>query len=137
MEKITVSLESQGANPKAHKGPSPVNIYQKFLNHERLNHCEERHLIGLAHQGCQQSRDRRILSNMRLVGWICSKYETETVSTEDLMGDGVEGLIGAIDGFDLTLGTRLSTYASIGIHTAVGRSSVLQATLQHPENILS
>ena len=89
----------------------------------------------MAHQGCQQSRDRLILLNMRLVGWICSKYQTETVSAEDLIGDGVEGLIGAIDGFDLTLGTRLSTFATIGIHTAVGRSPLLQSTIRMPENI--
>ena len=110
--------------------------YNKLLTHELLSRSEERHLIEMAHQGCQQSRERLILLNMRLVGWICSKYQTETVSAEDLIGDGVDGLIEAIDGFNLTLGTRLSTFATIGIHTAVGRSPLLQATIQHPENIL-
>ncbi|MDE0427028.1 MAG: sigma-70 family RNA polymerase sigma factor [Candidatus Poribacteria bacterium] len=113
-----------------------MDRYSELLTHELLSPSEERHLLTMAHKGCQQSRERLILLNMRLVGWICSKYETETVSAEALMGDGVEGLIKAIDGFDLTLGTRLSTYATIGIHTAVGRSPVLQATIQHPENIL-
>lgn len=112
-----------------------MDCYNELLTHELLSLSEERHLLTMAHKGCQQSRERLILLNMRLVGWICSKYETETVSADDLMGNGVEGLIGAIDGFNLTLGTRLSTYATIGIHTAVGRSPVLQATIQHPENI--
>ena len=112
-----------------------MDRYNELLTHELLSASEERHLLTMVHNGCQQSRERLILLNMRLVGWICSKYETETVSAEDLIGDGVEGLIEAIDGFDLKLGTRLSTYATIGIHTAVGRSPVLQATIQHPENI--
>ena len=112
-----------------------MHRYNELLTHELLSPSEERHLLTMAHQGCQQSRDRLILLNMRLVGWICSKYQTETVSAEDLIGDGVEGLIGAIDGFDLTLGTRLSTFATIGIHTAVGRSPLLQSTIRMPENI--
>lgn len=110
-------------------------FYQKLLNHELLSPSEEHDLIDEAHRGCMQSRERLILLNMRLVHWVCSKYATETVSAEDLIGDGVQGLIRAIEGFDLSLGTRLSTYATLVIHHAVGRSPLLQTTVHLPENI--
>lgn len=112
-----------------------MTIYQKLLNHQLLSPSEEQHLIGMAHQGCMQSRERLILLNMRLVHSVCRKYETEYVSAENLIGDGVEGLIKAIDGFDPTLGTRLSTYATFSIHTTVGRSPLLQATIRLPNDI--
>lgn len=44
--------------------------YQKLLNHELLSASEERYLIGEAHQGCIQSREKLILLNMRLVHWV-------------------------------------------------------------------
>lgn len=109
--------------------------YQKILNHELLSLSEERHLIDKTHQGCMQSRERLILLNMRLVHSVCSKYATETVSAEDLVGDGVQGLIRAIEGFDLSIGTRLSTYATLEIHHSVGRSPLLQATIRLPANV--
>ena len=106
--------------------------YDKLLEHDILSVYEERYLIGQAQNGCEQSRERLILLNMRLVHSICLKYATETVSAQDLMGDGVPGLIRAIDKMDLTLGTRLSTYATFWIHATVGRSPLLQTTIRLP-----
>ena len=106
--------------------------YDKLLEHDILSVYEERYLIGQAQNGCEQSRERLILLNMRLVYSICLKYATETVSAQDLMGDGVPGLIRAIDKMDLTLGTRLSTYATFWIHATVGRSPLLQTTIRLP-----
>ena len=109
--------------------------YKDILNHKLLSSSEEQYLIGKAHNGCSQSRERLILLNMRLVHWVCSKYATETVSPEDLFGDGVQGLIRAVDRFDLTLGTRLSTYATLAIHHAVGRSALLDTTIRLPQRV--
>lgn len=103
------------------------------MNHELLSASEERHLIGKAHNGCEQSRDRLTLSNLRLVNSICSKYATETVPARDLIGDGLLGLMRAIDGMDLTFGTRLSTYATYWIDQAVKRSSLLETSIRLPE----
>ena len=107
--------------------------YDKLLKHELLSASEERHLIGKAHNGCEQSRERLILLNQRLVNSICLKYATETVTDNDLRGDGTLGLMKAIDKMDLTLGTRLSTYATYWIHQAVRRSSLLETTIRLPE----
>ena len=107
--------------------------YDQLLNHELLSASEERHLIGKAHNGCEQSRDRLTLSNLRLVNSICLKYATETVTADDLIGDGTLGLMRAIDRMDLTFGTRLSTYATYWIDQAVKRSSLLETTIRLPE----
>lgn len=108
-------------------------IYNKLLKHERLSAAEERQLIGKSHNGCEQSRERLILLNMRLVNSICSKYATETVRAEELISDGVEGLMKAIDRMDMTIGTRLSTYATYWIHQSVKRSPFLETIIRLPE----
>ena len=109
--------------------------YKDLLNHKLLSLSEEQYLISEAQIGCSQSRERLILFNMRLVHWVCSQYATETVSAQELIGDGVQGLMRAVDQFDLTLGTRLSTYATLAIHHAVGRSSLLDTTIRLPEHV--
>ena len=50
--------------------------------------------------------------NLRLVSHICKKYYSKAGDNDDLISIGTIGLIKAIDSFDYTKGTRLSTYAS-------------------------
>ena len=107
--------------------------YEKLLKHDLLSASEERQLIRKSQNGCEESRERLILLNLRLVNSICSKYATETVTAEELRSDGVEGLIKAIDKMDLTIGTRLSTYATYWIHACVKRSCFLETTIRLPE----
>ena len=107
--------------------------YDQLLKHELLSAFEERHLIVKAHNGCEQSRDRLTVSNLRLVNSICLKYATETVTAQDLIGDGTLGLMRAIDKMDLTFGTRLATYATYWIDQAVKRSDLLETTIRVPE----
>lgn len=109
-------------------------IYEKLLKHDLLSASEERQLIRQSHNGCEQSRERLILSNIRLVNSICSKYATDTVDAQGLSGDGTEGLIKAIDRMDLSIGTRLSTYATYWIHQSVRRSAFLETTMRLPDN---
>ncbi len=109
-------------------------IYEKLLKHDLLSASEERQLIRKSHNGCDQSRERLILSNIRLVNSICSKYATDAVNAKELSGDGTEGLIKAIDRMDLSMGTRLSTYATYWIHQAVRRSDFLETTMRLPDN---
>ena len=50
--------------------------------------------------------------NLRLVSHICKKYYSKAGDNDDLISIGTIGLIKAIDSFDYTKCTRLSTYAS-------------------------
>lgn len=77
-----------------------------------LNAKEERRYLELMAQGDKNARAVLIERNLRLVSHIVKKYYSRTNDTEDLVSIGSIGLIKAIDSFDYTKGTRLSTYAS-------------------------
>lgn len=77
-----------------------------------LNAKQEREYLEKASNGDMDARGVLIERNLRLVSHICKKYYSKTNDNEDLISIGTIGLIKAIDSFDYTKGTRLSTYAS-------------------------
>jgi len=108
--------------------------YTDLLKHDILSRSEERQLLIEAQAGNEMSRERLILLNLRLARKIARGYArpNEGVSAEDLIADGVQGLMRAIDGFDVERGCRFSTYASLEIHTAIGRSELLNEIIRLP-----
>ena len=109
--------------------------YSQLLQHDLLSRSEEFQLIREAQSGNEMSRERLILLNMRFCHKIALGYARpdQGVFAEDLMGDAVEGLMRAIDKFSIEMGCRLSTYAYLAIHHAVGRSSLLNGIIRLPE----
>ena len=77
-----------------------------------LSAKEEREYLSRMAQGDLDARAVLIERNLRLVSHICKKYYSKTNDNEDLISIGTIGLIKAVDSFDYTKGTRLSTYAS-------------------------
>lgn len=77
-----------------------------------LSEKEEREYLSRMAQGDPDARAVLIERNLRLVSHICKKYYSKTNDNEDLISIGTIGLIKAVDSFDYTKGTRLSTYAS-------------------------
>jgi RNA polymerase sigma-B factor len=57
-------------------------------------------------------RDRLILMNRNLVAFIARKFLDRGEMSEDLMQQGLIGLINALDNFDPARGTRFATFAS-------------------------
>lgn len=112
-------------------------IYAKELSHELLSEYEEHILLQEAQSGDADAREKLILSNLRLVHSIVKKYVNveRGITSDDLMADGIVGLCKAIDQFDLSFGTRLSTYATLVIHSTVRRSSCLHGTIRLPEDV--
>lgn len=111
--------------------------YTQLLNHALLSRSEEHQLIREAQSGSEHSRDRLILANLRLVNQIALGYARpdSVVSAEDLIGDGVQGLMRAIERFDVESGYKLSTYAYLAIHQAVRRSPLLEEMIRLPEHV--
>lgn len=77
-----------------------------------LSAKQEREYLEKMAQGDMNARGVLIERNLRLVSHIVKKYYSKTNDTDDLVSIGTIGLIKAIDSFDYTKGTRLSTYAA-------------------------
>ncbi len=77
-----------------------------------LSAKEEREYLEKMANGDMNARSVLIERNLRLVSHIVKKYYSKTNDSDDLISIGTIGLIKAIDSFDYTKGTRLSTYAA-------------------------
>ena len=73
---------------------------------------EERKHFELAKEGNEDSRQKLILHNLRLVSHIVRKYYSNAPDSEDLVSIGVIGLVKAVDTFKCETGIRFATYAA-------------------------
>lgn len=84
-----------------------------------------------------RSRQRMIEGNMRLVISIAKKYAKRGLEFADLVGEGNNGLIKAVEKFDYRKGYKFSTYATWWIRQAITRAIGDQArTVRVPAHIL-
>lgn len=82
-------------------------------------------LQGSRHE-LKRLRQEMIASNTGLVAFVAHKYKTTSLSFEDLMQEGMVGLIKAVDRFDPERGNCFSTYAIFWIKQAISRLIVKQ-----------
>jgi|UniRef100_A0A7V3RG90 RNA polymerase primary sigma factor len=83
------------------------------------------------------SRQRMIEGNMRLVISIAKKYVNRGLEFADLVGEGNNGLIKAVEKFDYRKGYKFSTYATWWIRQAITRAIGDQSrTVRVPAHIL-
>lgn len=96
------------------------------LEHRILTPHQERRLIALAKgEGQQASRafDKLVLLNLRLVAkQVRKQAHRSSLPVEDLMQEGVLGLMRAIEKFELERKVRLSTYAVWWIQQSIRRA---------------
>ncbi len=90
--------------------------------HSLLTAEEEVVLCRQAQGGCRQSRDQMVEANLRLVTSIAGRFHGRSTTFDDLVQEGVVGLILAIDRFDTSRGTRFSTFATHWIRQGIGRA---------------
>ncbi|MEO0160678.1 MAG: sigma-70 family RNA polymerase sigma factor, partial [candidate division WOR-3 bacterium] len=84
-----------------------------------------------------RSRQRMIEGNVRLVISIAKKYVNRGLEFADLVGEGNNGLIKAVEKFDYRKGYKFSTYATWWIRQAITRAIGDQArTVRVPAHIL-
>jgi RNA polymerase primary sigma factor len=88
----------------------------------RLSRGEERDLIRRAQAGDERARTTLIECNLRLVVYVARRYQSASLSLEDLIQEGVLGLVDAIERFDASGGNSLSSYAVPWIRLRVGRA---------------
>ncbi|MCA9135485.1 MAG: sigma-70 family RNA polymerase sigma factor, partial [Planctomycetales bacterium] len=99
---------------------SPLETYLREINETALLTAkEELQLAALIEQGDVEARDRMVRANLRLVVNISRGYTGKGLSLQDLIEEGNLGLLRAVEGFDPTVGTRFSTYASYWIKQSI------------------
>lgn len=87
-----------------------------------LDRHTEARLIRYARAGDQSALERIIAANLRLVYKVARRYRCRTYTLEDLVQEGVVGLMCAVERFDADRGYRLSTYALHWIRQAIARA---------------
>jgi RNA polymerase primary sigma factor len=102
---------------------SPLQIYLHDINGTPLLTAEEeRSLASRVLEGDPYAREHMVKANLRLVVNIARGYLNKGLSLEDLIEEGNLGLMRAVEGFDGTMDTRFSTYASYWIKQSIRRS---------------
>ena len=72
-------------------------------------------------KGSEDARKELIERHVRLVASIALKFRQTCVPMEDIMAEGIHGLVVALDKFDHTRGIKLSTYAAWWIRQRIQR----------------
>ncbi|QDS94056.1 RNA polymerase sigma factor SigA [Roseimaritima multifibrata] len=104
---------------------SPLETYLREINETALLSADdETHLAGRIAVGDVEARDRMVRANLRLVVNIARGYTGKGLGLQDLIEEGNLGLLRAVEGFDPTMGTRFSTYASYWIKQSIKRALI-------------
>ena len=107
---------------RADKALSPLEAYLREIDETPLLKVdEEKHLAYRVEAGDSAARDHLARANLRLVVNIARSYVGKGLGLEDLIAEGNVGLLRAVEGFDPSMNTRFSTYASYWIKQSIKR----------------
>ena len=104
---------------------NPLETYLRDINETSLLTADdEKRLAHAIARGDAQARDHMVRANLRLVVNIARGYNNRGLMLPDLIEEGNLGLLRAVEGFDPTMGTRFSTYASYWIKQSIKRALI-------------
>jgi RNA polymerase primary sigma factor len=89
--------------------------------HPLLTAAEEIELAQRIERGDLEAKERMINSNLRLVVAQARRYQGHGLPMEDLVQEGMLGLIRAVEKFDWRRGFKFSTYGTLWIRQAIQR----------------
>jgi RNA polymerase primary sigma factor len=104
---------------------SPLETYLGEINETPLLSAEqEKELAQRIEEGDNEARDHMVRANLRLVVNIARSYTGKGLGLQDLIAEGNLGLLRAVEGFDPSMNTRFSTYASYWIKQSIKRAVI-------------
>jgi len=122
------SGEAQPGEPRnavAGNAPLTENSLDLFLRaaraHSLLTAPEEIDLAQRIEKGDLAAKERMINANLRLVVSQARRYQGHGLPMEDLVQEGMLGLIRAVEKFDWRRGFKFSTYGTLWIRQALQR----------------
>ncbi|MBT1062230.1 RNA polymerase sigma factor RpoS [Bowmanella sp. Y26] len=132
MEEILANQEDM------HRNLDATQLYLGEIGFSPLLSAEEEvYFARLALKGCEASRKRMIVSNLRLVVKIARRYNNRGLALLDLIEEGNLGLIRAVEKFDPERGFRFSTYATWWIRQTIERAIMNQTrTIRLPIHVV-
>lgn len=130
LEALTVLTEGSVSDP--------VRMYLKEIGRiPLLTFDEEIELAKQVENGSAKAKQKLINSNLRLVVSIAKKYIGRGLSLLDLIQEGNQGLIRAVEKYDWRRGFKFSTYATWWIRQSVTRAIADQArTIRIPVHMV-
>ena len=116
----------------------PVRMYLKEIGRiSLLKAPEEVDLAKKIEAGSKAARRKLIEANLRLVVSIAKKYVGRGLSLLDLIQEGNQGLMRAVEKYDWRRGYKFSTYATWWIRQAITRAIADQArTIRIPVHMV-
>ncbi len=102
-------------------GDSVDLFLRRARMHPLLNAAEEVELAQRIERGDLEAKERMINSNLRLVVSQARRYQGHGLPMEDLIQEGMLGLIRAVEKFDWRRGFKFSTYGTLWIRQAIQR----------------
>jgi len=118
-------MPSPRRKPAASAVQNPLETYLRDINETSLlTAADEKRLAEAIARGDALARDHMVRANLRLVVNIARGYANRGLPLPDLIEEGNLGLLRAVEGFDPTIGTRFSTYASYWIKQSIKRALI-------------
>jgi RNA polymerase primary sigma factor len=96
-------------------------FFREARRHPLLTAAEEVELAKRIERGDLEAKDRMINANLRLVVSQARRYQGHGLPLEDLVQEGMLGLIRAVEKFDWRRGFKFSTYGILWIRQAIQR----------------
>ncbi len=101
---------------------SPLDqLLRRASQYQLLDPAKEIELAQRIEKGDLDAKDLLVNSNLRLVVSVARHYVGQGLTLDDLVQEGMLGLIRAVEKFDYRKGYRFSTYATIWIRQALQR----------------
>jgi RNA polymerase primary sigma factor len=113
------------ASAEEERSGGVVESLELFLRrarvHPLLTAAEEIELAKRIERGDLEAKERMINANLRLVVSQARRYQGHGLPMEDLVQEGMLGLIRAVEKFDWRRGFKFSTYGTLWIRQAIQR----------------
>ncbi len=96
-------------------------FFRQARAHSLLTAADEIELARRIERGDLEAKNRMINANLRLVVSQARRYQGHGLPMEDLVQEGMLGLIRAVEKFDWRRGFKFSTYGTLWIRQAIQR----------------